>query len=104
MKDFDLSKTLTNDFLSSTAYTNIPNKIDLSITIFSMNSWPLKNLQYTNFTNPVSNVHDSAKFLSSQKWSMHLNNFISKNTMEFYFPGNMKQALVKSLVILMDKK
>ncbi len=55
MKDFEISKNLTKEFLASQSFANCAhNKIELNVTIFSTNSWPLKNNKINGFSEPVS--------------------------------------------------
>lgn len=52
-KDFEISKGLTSEFLGSNYYAGVDNKIEFAVVMFSMNSWPLKNLAYSGFGSPV---------------------------------------------------
>lgn len=58
-KDFDISKGLTSEFLNSNFYLQSQSKIEFSVVMFSMNSWPLKNLSFANFTHPVISFIDN---------------------------------------------
>jgi len=68
-KDFEISKGLTSEFLGSNYYANIDSKIEFSVVMFSMNSWPLKNLAYSGFSSPFSSVIEAFNKFYLQKFA-----------------------------------
>jgi len=68
-KDFEISKGLTSEFLGSNYYANIDSKIEFSVVMFSMNSWPLKNLAYSGFGAPFSSVIEAFNKFYLQKFA-----------------------------------
>jgi len=68
-KDFEISKGLTSEFLGSNFYDNLDQKIEFSVVMFSMNSWPLKNLAYNGFGSPFSSIVDAFNKFYLQKFA-----------------------------------
>lgn len=70
MKDFEISKNLTKEFLASQAFANCQNnKIELSVTIFSTNSWPLKNNRINGFQEPFLSLSEAFRKFYTSKFS-----------------------------------
>jgi len=68
-KDFDISKGLTTEFLGSNYYSQVHSNMEFSVVMFSMNSWPLKNLAFANFGFPFNEVVDAFTKFYLQKFA-----------------------------------